>query len=280
MLTEDAPFGFAARLPWGKHPTSGKWTVFLDENFQKYENQEAIFDLITPLNEEEVDEIITELRGEEAEEAKEEKKEEITFPATSGFLPCFREFLVKIKNIEKGSRNDTFFRAGIHLKKRGWSKDEVILYLSKVNNNLEEPLPDREFKKTMKSIFEKGYSSLGCDDPIWSGIFCSEEFKKNCPVVKPQVRLVYWTKSIPARYYISYKDTKISEPLSVKQILNPEFIQLFILERFGEEPYLPPKRDWKNLIITQIQRANVEEPGEKFADSLFRLRQTICQILS
>jgi len=280
-ISPDTPFGFAAKLPWGKHPTTGKRTLFVDEAFQKIENQEGIFDNITPAKENLIDEIIEDL---EEKPEKEKTFEEMPFQL-SEFLPCFRNFVAK--GISQGFRNEALFHATIHLKRHNWSESQIVSFLAKFRHACDPLLPESEFHRLIKSALKgkggQGYSNLGCDNSLWSSNYCSEEARGICSVYargQYPVTLVRWVKSNPPVYYIKYRDQVLDKPLTSKQVLTPDAVRLIIFEKFGERPFLPSRKEWELYIANEVQKTPAEEPAEEMADSEFKIKYTIITILS
>jgi len=283
-------FGNAVKLPWGVHPRTGKRSNFVDESGNKLD--ESIFDSVVPASEEKVDEILAEFEPEEElpelePEKPPEEEKKIVFTTV---CPCVNRFLSE-GCFPDVNRNEAILRYGIHLKKQGWSREEVERRIREANETLTHgvPMKEHEIKNIIKSIFDrkggKGYEGLGCDKDLWAGFYCGDEEKKRCPVWRAQqqekkeadIRIVTWLKSKESsRFIVSVNGTELSHVFTAAELLSKNTVQRIIFAECGFVPELP--KEWKNYINEQMASVQVEEASREVTDT-YMIERYIKKIL-
>jgi len=277
-LSENVRYGNAAKLPWGRHPETGKRTAFCDESGTVVPDQEGMFDRIIPATEELVDWIL--------QESPEEKQVESAATPTKLPLPCFNNFLLS-GCWENTNRNNALLRSGIHLKQQGYDGQAIRQKIYHMNRSLTNgaPLGEAEVEDILKSVLERkggeGYKSLGCDDPLWRDYYCGDADRQCCPVWLKEhsvVKVVRWIKTQPRQYVLEYRGRELPAVKS-DVVLSIRRIRKVIFEEFGELPVLPAQSVWEDLVRQQMQVVEQDEPGE-FGDSAYRVRSLISRVLN
>jgi len=147
-ITNEAPFGNAIKLPWGKHPKTHRRTFFLNENFQPHGNQEELFTNIKPLHEEKIDEILNEIGY--PKETQERTQDKPLGHET-------QEIVDMLSNpLREGSRRPTLVKLAGYLRYRGIPKEVALrLLVPWAREAFQDPLPDEEIRKHIEGIYNR-----------------------------------------------------------------------------------------------------------------------------
>jgi len=201
-IDPEITYSNALSLPWRKHPETGKWANFVDIGFNELVVQEDVFDYAKPLSEEKVDEILPpEWKQEPQPESQIKAEEEEPAPTRIRPLPCIQK--MHERKIPEGYRNECLFRYAIHLKELGFDQafvEDLLLITNQRYCYL--PLPDREVKGIAERPFKRNYKGLGCDDPLWKELFCTEEEREKCRYWQSSnfpLRVKRWFRTRPSK---------------------------------------------------------------------------------
>lgn len=81
----------------------------------------------------------------------------------------------------KDHRNVSLFTLAKNLRNAGLTSDHVLDLVTSANERCRPPLEKKDASNIVKSIFDKKYSSLGCDDPFIASL-CGDK----CPIKKKE----------------------------------------------------------------------------------------------
>jgi len=95
--------------------------------------------------------------------------------------PCAQAVL--LRGVDNGHRNEALFTLAKHLRNPELSHGDVLDLLTSANERCTPPMEQKEVAGIVKSVFEGGYSSLGCEDQFIASL-CGDK----CPIKKKQNR--------------------------------------------------------------------------------------------
>ena len=209
----DSPGNYLNLPYYPPHAKNGRRVVLDPDDPSRELTLEEFLCLVEPNKSEQINEII-----ELNDLTREPKKEWQRFASDwrawrkngSRPLPC----TVNMETgVAEGCRNDVMFTLAKRYYLDGLPLDDAQERLHRVNQNNRPPLADREIDSVLKSAFDRGYTSLGCEQPFME-TFCDKE---NCPVAK--------AGGHPGKLHqpiTSIKDDGVMELLWAKDIPPPE----------------------------------------------------------
>lgn len=113
-----------------------------------------------------------------------------TLPVNKDFLPCMRVFLEKGANI--GRRDLSLFTAAKHCHQAGKSEEATIKILIPANDLSDLPLSYADICQKVDSAYRgasgEGYTSLGCENPLWTEERCPGKEHRRVHGVSPAIR--------------------------------------------------------------------------------------------
>ncbi len=155
--------------PYQGHSVKEGRTVFIDIHKIKwppFANQVAYLQRLPRYSEADLDKIMAEqgltVQAPRTETDKERPASEGT---TLPLPPCAAKFYAE--GVTEGNRANSAHYLARHFRRRGLSEEAVIDLLSAWNTRNRPPLGDRPLGEGIRSAFEKGYTSLGCES--WPG---------------------------------------------------------------------------------------------------------------
>ena len=95
--------------------------------------------------------------------------------------PCAQTIL--LKGVEDGHRNIALFTLAKHLRNAEIEQERVEVLVSNANDQCRPPLEERELTGIVKSVFTRGYTSLGCDNTFVASL-CGER----CPIKRKKIK--------------------------------------------------------------------------------------------
>jgi len=100
----------------------------------------------------------------------------------NNWLPCMSAMLES--GLKEGQRDECLFTAAKHARRAGKTQAEALVYLEHANDTCDTPLDKNTLATKVKSAYigkkGAGYTSLGCDNPLWAESFCPG--RDQCPV--------------------------------------------------------------------------------------------------
>ena len=282
-LTKGTQFGSALSLPFGLHPDTLRPSEFVDDKFEPVEDPESIFDALNPMTE-------AHLKALDIPPPMPRPVHPLpAFDLKGRAAPCLEE-LVK-KGIPQQHRNSCLFIFGCHLIVLGLPVKLAIELVHYMNySRCSPPLPEAEVKNIAKQIAKRRYRKRGCDDPLWSELYCSEEAKKNCSFYRAisfPLRIVEWQRSRPSRYKLEVRlpdgtEYTLRRRFTVSALLNKAEMERAVLDETGfcfADLGLEAKgEEYKQLIASRIREAEKVEMGEE-AEEEARIRDIILRHL-
>ena len=188
-LTELNPTGSYLNLPYFHSDNNGGRRVVLNPDdltktlsLQEFllrveRNKPEVLDRIVEMNDLAAE---REMRAKEFVKQHRELLKDKDYPA----LPCVKRIVEE--GAPEGCRKDVMFTLAKHYHANGRvTKEEALRMVHRVNREKNRPpLSEKEIDVAVKSAFEKGYTSLGCEKPFMEP-YCDPD---NCPVAQVQGR--------------------------------------------------------------------------------------------
>lgn len=172
-------------------------TCFVDEDLNAYPNQWKFLAKIERVPEDQIAKALETLGRETADRRSVTRKAEETprvvlrFPRTK-FWPRLAYDPAKLpicahrilwEGVDEDHRNNCLFVLTKQLRNQGLRQRQVEDLVLASNAVCRPPLPEREVFTVLKSVSDKGYTSLGCDDEFIASL-CS----RHCPIMYPHAR--------------------------------------------------------------------------------------------
>jgi len=178
-VSEDG-LGNCIWLPLFGHDLEEERTVFIERDLKSVPEQWRFLRHIKRIPERRIL-----LAGKELQGSTVKRFPQLPTKDTTGLnLPVCAQTIL-LHGVDEGKRNVALFTLTKHLRNAGMNQDHVEELVSDANKRCEPPLEDSEVAAIVNSVFKKGYTSLGCDDPFIASLCgdrCSVKREKNKPV--------------------------------------------------------------------------------------------------
>lgn len=196
-----------------------------------------------------------------------------------GWHPCAETFL-SIGGAQ-GNRNGSLFTFCKHLHAMELPQTIIEQLTLSANAQQTPPLPQQEVVQVMASALNgksgAGYTSLGCEDPLWAPFYCSPEAKARCKVVHdaPQdgviagenfsITTCTMQRSRPPVFTLTVNNMDVT--LSREQLMVFQKFRAVVGPEIKRYPLLPKKISWDVLVDKLFQTMGIIEAPEDASES-------------